>query len=78
MAKKDSTTPLRRPAERPDVFLSYSRMDTKEALQIAEALIASGFTVWFDKDIQAGSDWRDEIHRKMSRALCGALLVEAC
>lgn len=59
--------------ERPDVFLSYNRRDAKRAAEIAESLRAANFTVWFDKNIQSGSDWREEIQRKISRARCVVL-----
>lgn len=65
--------PRSSPVERPDVFLSYSRLDTKEAVKIAEALKKQNFTVWYDKDIQSGADWRKAIQTKMMRSRCVVL-----
>ncbi len=66
-------SPALRSSDRPDVFLSYSRLDTAEAVKIAEALKEQNFTVWYDKDIEAGADWRQTIQRKMMRARCVVL-----
>ncbi|MEJ0059494.1 MAG: toll/interleukin-1 receptor domain-containing protein [Terricaulis sp.] len=60
--------------KRPDVFLSYSRGDKRVAEELAAKLADAGFEVWFDKDIQAGSDWRRTIETKVGRARC-VLLV---
>lgn len=59
---------------RPDIFLSYSRTDTKVAGELARALEAEGFKVWWDKDIQSGSDWRKTIEMKVARARCVLLI----
>ena len=59
---------------RPDIFLSYLRMDTKVAAELAHALEAEGFKVWWDKDIQSGSDWRKTIEMKVARARCVVLI----
>lgn len=59
---------------RPDVFLSYSRTDKKAADEVAQALKQAGFNVWWDKDIQAGSDWRRTIEMKVGRARCVILI----
>lgn len=59
---------------RPDIFLSYSRTDTKAAAELAHALEAEGFKVWWDKDIQSGSDWRKTIEMKVTRARCVLLI----
>lgn len=59
---------------RPDVFLSYSRTDKRVAEEVAKELEAAGFKVWWDKDIQAGSDWRRTIEMKVGRARCVILI----
>lgn len=59
---------------RPDVFLSYSRTDRKAAAELAQGLEEAGFKVWWDKDIQAGSDWRRTIEMKVGRARCVILI----
>lgn len=49
-----------------DIFLSYSRADRPKAQQIAMALEAEGFTVWWDKVLRAGQTY-DEVTEGMLR-----------
>jgi WD40 repeat protein len=56
-------------AERPDIFLSYSRVDKEIAHAIAEQL-AKKYVVWSDKGIVSGSDWRSVLDTKIKRARC--------
>lgn len=49
-----------------DVFLSYSRADRPKAEQVAKALEAEGFTVWWDKVLRAGQTY-DEVTEGMLR-----------
>ncbi|WP_353255607.1 toll/interleukin-1 receptor domain-containing protein [Hyphomonas sp.] len=48
------------------IFLSYSRADRPKAQVIAEALIAEGFVVWWDKALRAGQTY-DEVTEDMLR-----------
>lgn len=48
------------------IFLSYSRADRPKAQQIAEALQAEGFSVWWDKVLRAGQTY-DEVTEGMLR-----------
>lgn len=48
------------------IFLSYSRADRPRAQQIAEALQAEGFSVWWDKVLRAGQTY-DEVTEGMLR-----------
>ena len=43
-----------------DVFVSYNREDLKAAQAIVDGLIAEGFGVWMDQNLQAGENY-DEI-----------------
>jgi adenylate cyclase len=46
----------------PDIFISYSRKDSEQALQLAERLRASGVDVWIDQHgIEAAKSWSKEI-----------------
>jgi adenylate cyclase len=46
----------------PDIFISYSRKDSAQALQLIEQLRASGIDVWVDQRGIAGSEkWATEI-----------------
>ncbi len=49
-----------------DIFLSYSRTDRDKAEQIAHALEAEGFSVWWDKVLRAGETY-DEVTEGMLR-----------
>lgn len=49
-----------------DIFLSYSRVDRAGAEQIAAALAAEGFSVWWDKVLRAGQTY-DEVTEGMLR-----------
>jgi TolB-like protein len=45
-----------------DIFISYSRKDSEQALQLAERLRASGIDVWIDqRGIEAATSWSKEI-----------------
>jgi len=50
------------------VFLSYAAEDREVAREIAEILISSGHTVWWDRLIAAGTPWNREIKRALSQA----------
>ncbi len=46
----------------PDIFISYSRKDTQQALALAERLRSSGMGVWIDqRGIEAATSWSGEI-----------------
>lgn len=48
------------------IFLSYSRADRPRAQVVAEALMAEGLTVWWDKVLRAGQTY-DEVTEGMLR-----------
>jgi hypothetical protein len=50
------------------VFISYSREDSKFVDALAEKLKADDISVWSDRDLVAGSNWRDEIASAMQDA----------
>lgn len=50
------------------VFISYSREDKKHAKKLADFLLSSGHTVWWDQEIHAGSDYREEISKELRSA----------
>ncbi|HET6513111.1 MAG TPA: TIR domain-containing protein, partial [Candidatus Kapabacteria bacterium] len=46
----------------PDIFISYSRKDSEQALQLAERLQGEGMSVWIDqRGIEAAKSWSAEI-----------------
>jgi hypothetical protein len=53
-----------KPAKDCDVFISYSRTDSKVAEMLYDALTAKGLSVWYDKtNISTGADWMEAIER---------------
>lgn len=47
-------------------FISYSRTNKDFALQLAQELRASGFSIWLDQlDIPTGARWDDELERAL-------------
>ena len=53
-----------------DVFLSYSSDDRERIRPIARALEKNGLTVWWDRDIQAGTAYDREIESAIAAAKC--------
>lgn len=50
------------------VFISYSREDKKHARKLAEYLLSCGHVVWWDQEIHAGADYRQEIAKELKSA----------
>ena len=47
-----------------DVFISYSRSDSRIADSLYDTLSKKGLSVWYDKmKLKSGSDWMDEIEK---------------
>lgn len=55
------------------IFISYSHTDRAYAHQLAEALTARGFAVWYDDRIDYGEDWWREIDQAIND--CVAVIV---
>lgn len=55
------------------VFISYAHKDWEKVMPIIESLHEKGFRVWFDKDIEAGSEWPEHIEDKVKQ--CETMLV---
>ena len=53
-----------------DIFISYAREDQEKAGQLASALEAKGWTVFWDRTIPPGKSWRDYIGAKLNAARC--------
>lgn len=53
-----------------DVFLSYKAEDRSRVKPLVDALTADGLTVWWDAQILAGSEWRDDIQEQLDAAEC--------
>lgn len=57
-----------------DIFLSYSRKDSDQALLMVRALEQQGWTVWFDRHIPGASKWEDVLNRELETARCVVML----
>ena len=54
----------------PYIFISYAHKDSDKVLPIVESLTASGFRVWYDSGIEAGTEWPEYIANKLSESAC--------
>ncbi len=62
----------------PDIFISYSRKDSAQALGLADRLRASGMDVWIDQHgIEAATAWSKEIVDAIDTANVFILLLSA-
>lgn len=52
------------------VFLSYSHQNAAQAGQIADALAAEGYSLWWDRKLAAASDFTSDIERQLNDAQC--------
>ncbi len=50
------------------IFLSYAREDVDAAKQLAGCIASAGHEVWWDRHIQGGSRFSDEIDRALKDA----------
>jgi hypothetical protein len=53
-----------------DVFISYKREDEAVVARLVAGLEADGLTVWWDRDIEGASSWRDAIQQSLTSATC--------
>jgi hypothetical protein len=60
-----------------DVFISYARQEAPRAQQLARVLEASGFSVWWDRQISAGVTWASGIEQELSAARCVIVMWSA-
>ena len=51
-----------------DVFISYGRSDQKVAKRVAQALVAQGYSVWWDADLPAHRAYSEEIEDELRAA----------
>lgn len=57
-----------------DVFLCYSRTDTTKAQRLQAALEDNGFTVFWDRKLEASEDWDKVIRTELPRAKAAVVL----
>src|ERR1051326_6940357 len=51
-----------------DIFISYSKVDRDLALKLSAFLEAEGWTVWWDKSLNAADAYRDVIVKELMAA----------
>ena len=56
------------------VFLSYAAEDREVARALTDALVKKGCAVWWDRLIDAGTEWDREIQRALSEAVAVVVL----
>lgn len=57
-----------------DLFISYARKDRPVAARIAASLAEHGWEVFWDRNIEAGAEWNEEIQRTLHEARCALVL----
>ena len=60
-----------------DVFLSYSSHDRPEARRVATLLEDNGWTVWWDRGIEAGRAWEPALQQALARTRAVVVLWSA-
>jgi serine/threonine-protein kinase len=53
-----------------DIFVSYKAEDRQRVRPLVDALETDGFSVWWDPQITAGSEWREDIQTQLDSASC--------
>ena len=53
-----------------DIFVSYKAEDRRRVEPLVRALEADGFSVWWDTQIAAGAEWREDIQEHLDSARC--------
>lgn len=63
-----------------DIFISYARADRDKIEKLAAALEAEGYSVWWDRNIEGGSEFSKDIERELeaARAVIVAWSRAAC
>lgn len=57
-----------------DIFLSYKREDEPKAGKLVAALEAEGLSVWWDRGLPGGEEWRANIEKALNEAKCVVVL----
>ena len=57
-----------------DVFISYSRKDSKRAEQVVYAVGQSGLSIWIDRMVPTAKRWEREISKELEDARCVIML----
>lgn len=60
-----------------DIFISYAAEDRAIAQRLAAGFEQSGLSVWWDRQIQVGSEWDKTIEDALAGAKCVVVLWTA-
>jgi TIR domain len=60
-----------------DIFISYAKADRSVAERLATELREDGWAVFWDRRIEAGAEWNEEIQRALHQARCVLVLWSA-
>jgi hypothetical protein len=60
-----------------DIVISYSREDKKNAMLLADKLMASGWSVWWDRELLGGQDYDMAIEMELQMARCVIVIWSA-
>lgn len=72
MSLRMSPPALDAQAEHPFIFISYSHRDQAQAMNIIRMLLEAGVSLWYDKGIDPGSEWDDQIAGRIDS--CGCMI----
>ena len=53
-----------------DIFVSYAREDRGRVQPLVAMLVKQGWSVFWDRELRAGQDWKGEIARALEEARC--------
>ena len=53
-----------------DIFVSYKAEDRRRVEPLVRALETDGFSLWWDTQIAAGAEWREDIQEHLDSARC--------
>ena len=53
-----------------EIFISYKREDEVRVGRLAKALQDAGLSIWWDRSLAGGENWRSQIENELDAAKC--------